>query len=236
MTNDWEQLETVLQKADWHELSKEMPNFFDDTYISGAAYLNWRIHPHQDIETQFFNLAEGYFEVAISLIKQCIENNESRRADIWIFPILFNIVHGIELYLKGFNSLYTKYMALNEESELIDSKIEGTHDILQLCETALSKIKQDEEKEFFNELKFVKKFIKHIYDNTEDMAFARYPINKKKDKQFYVSNQNVVINLNYLLCWVIKVKDILETICFALDCSTSELRESYEYSQDCVDI
>lgn len=235
MANDWEQIETVMQETDWQELLSELPNFFDDTYSSKSAYLNWRIYPHQDVETQFFNLGEGYFEVAVSLIEQCIENNKSRRADIWIFPILFNIVHGIELYLKGFNSLYAKYKKLNEESELVDSKIEGKHNILQLCNKALSMIEQDEEKEFFNELKFVKKFIEYIYDKTDDMAFARYPINRKKDKQFYVSNQNVIINLDSLLCWIIKIKDILEKICFALDCSVSELSEYYEYSQDYVD-
>lgn len=75
MTNDWEQVEIEIQEADWQELINELPNFFSDTPTAQSAYLNWRFYPNQDIETQFFNLGEGYFEVAIALIKQCIASN-----------------------------------------------------------------------------------------------------------------------------------------------------------------
>lgn len=74
-------------------------------------------------------------------LKECIKDSYSKKADIWIFPILFNIIHGIEIYLKGFSSLYTKYKNLTKLNEENKYKIEKNHDIKQLCQTVIAKIK-----------------------------------------------------------------------------------------------
>lgn len=40
--------------------------------------------------------------------------------------------------------------------------------------------------ELLDEILFVQRFIDILYQNTEDMTFARYPITAKKENQFYV--------------------------------------------------
>ena len=63
-------------------------------------------------------------------------------------------------------------------------------------------------------MNFILCFIKMIYDKTDDMAFCRYPLNKKnKQKQFYVSNDNITIELRYFYIWVVKVFDTLSNTC-----------------------
>gem|GEM_PF-6152347 len=73
------------------------PNPHDYTKTS---FLNWRFFK-QDSPKSFLTLGEGYIKSSIELIAHVIENNHDKRADIFIFPILHNFNHGIELYLKG---------------------------------------------------------------------------------------------------------------------------------------
>lgn len=59
------------------------------------AFLNWRMDSGDIIN--LFNLGDGYFQSALILCKNIIQNNERKKADIIIFPILMNFNHGIEL-------------------------------------------------------------------------------------------------------------------------------------------
>ncbi len=223
---NFEKITEGIENTEANILLKELPNYFKfQDNIQQTAYLNWRFDRHDKIESQFFNLAEGYFAVAIHLIAECLKDNYSRKADIWIFPILFNIVHGIEIYLKGFNSLYPIYIKLNNYGESGDSSIEGNHNIHQLCNVAISKVKNSSEKEFFADLKFVKKFIDILYANTDDMSFARYSMSKDNQQQFYVSSTNVTIDLPTLYIWATKVSQILENICSSVYYGVCELED-----------
>ncbi len=78
------------------------PIFSRNINIDKIAFLNWRISQNSDIRN-LLNLADGFLISAIELAKHCLENNEDKRADILIFPILTNANHGIELYLKSLN-------------------------------------------------------------------------------------------------------------------------------------
>lgn len=119
-----------LSDIDTKVLMNELPSYFGSFGdITSTVFLNWRFDIYEDVEGQFFIMAEGYFETSIELINNCIADNRSKKADIWIFPIMFNIVHGIEIYLKGFNSLYRIHTDLKNEDEPQESKIEGKHDI-----------------------------------------------------------------------------------------------------------
>lgn len=221
-----------VEKLNVDNLLKELPNYFKFQGNMGQrAYLNWRFDAHEKNETHFFNIAEGYFDVAINLIAQCLEDNSDKKADIWIFPIMFNFVHGIEIYLKAFNSLFPMYLRLNEHGEYGESKIEGNHDILQLCNTALAKIKNSKEKEFLRDFEFVKKFIEILYDNTNDMSFTRYSISKNKERHFYVSDKNITIDLPTFFKWTAKIYGILKNSCFCISCAVEEL-EGYKAEEE----
>ena len=90
--------------------------------------MNWRIP--KDVGTSFWILAEGYFETADILMEKCLEDNSDKKADIFIFPILFDIVHAVELSLKAINDHLS--IILHDKA-----KIDGGHNIKQLPDVTL---------------------------------------------------------------------------------------------------
>lgn len=193
----------LLEKIDYDkipELAKKMKSCFAyNININKNAYLNWRVSKGEDVGIQFWCLAEGYFESAISLIDICLKDNLDKKADIYIFPILFNIVQGTELSLKAIIDYL--YIILKEQHKLM-----GGHNIKQLSQEAMSRFiefkQQDGSKEIeecITALQLAQKFIENIYDKTDDMAFARYPIDSKKQEMFYTAtHENVVVDLEIL--------------------------------------
>lgn len=68
--------------------------------INKTAYMNWRTDKHDHIKN-IITVANGFMESSLISAKEVVNNNHSKRADIVIFPILFNANHAIELYLKA---------------------------------------------------------------------------------------------------------------------------------------
>ena len=239
-----EQFREMLNKEPINKLYRELPNYFDyNIDIEKNAYLNWRFSGFKDIESQFYELGKSYFETAIFLLERCLEDNSDKKSDAWIFPILFNTVHGIEVYLKGFNSQIQRLVSIEFRQEIKHFNIEGNHDIKQLCQISISKFseyvnkssnidkKSDDTKNKEKELKFVLKFIELLYEKTNDMSAMRYPIDKKnKERQFYndVFNfDNIVIDLQIYKVWIYKVFSILENITGFIDWAVGELEGIY---------
>ena len=109
------------------------PIFSRNIDFNKIAFLNWCIESGEDIRNML-NLAEGYLDSSIALAKHCLDDNDDKKADILIFPILTNANHCIELYLKAMT--WTLNKLLN-----IEKKIEGGHNIKQIFQTVRSKIK-----------------------------------------------------------------------------------------------
>ncbi|MCL2018885.1 MAG: hypothetical protein FWG70_03915 [Oscillospiraceae bacterium] len=222
-----------LDDVETKELMDSLPNYFGGFGdIDRSAYLNWRFYPFQDLGSQFSQMAEAYFEVAILLIDECLKDNWSKKADIWIFPIMFNAIHGVETYLKAFNSLYRIHEELRNTGELQKSEIEDGHNIQQLCKNSISLLKKSNNNEsnaLINEFKFVQKFIEILYQNTNDMTFTRYPTkNKKQNHQnhFYIgSSKNVVISLDVFRQWVLRVFRILENLTGHIEYQVDTLKD-----------
>lgn len=171
--------------------------------INKTAYMNWRTNFHEPIQNMNV-LANGYFESAILLAKECLNDNGDKKADILIFPMLFSVNHAIELYEKsicwslnillGYTSTYNK-----------------NHDIRGIWYTTKNKIKEygfgygREEKDFIemtidleaylNELSNI---IKEDDINTayHNIDFSRYPVNNCNEYHFYLRKyDNVVVDL-----------------------------------------
>ena len=182
------------------ELAKKMKSFFKQgRNIETTSYMNCKMPFSRDDGMRFWLFAESYFEAANVLIEKCLEDNSDKKADSFIFPILFDIVHGIELSLKAIND-YLCIILKNEPC------IEGGHKIKQLSDVALARLR-DLKKEYDSKevdesitaILLVKQFIERIYEKTDDMAFARYPINSKKEDMFYSSVlNNVMVDLEEL--------------------------------------
>lgn len=66
----------LFEKIDYDQipkLAKKMKSFFlYNRDIDKNAYLNWRVSAHDDVGSQFWQLAEGYFDTAILLIDECL--------------------------------------------------------------------------------------------------------------------------------------------------------------------
>lgn len=177
------------------------PIFSKNEYIDRMSFLNWRIQECGDFDN-LRNIADGYFLSATELIKNSLARNYDKRADILIFPILTNTNHAIELYLKAltwmFNSLLKK-----------DKRAEGSHNIKQIYETLIPKIKEFDTDlaGYFNILnKNLKSYISELYErigasSTKDkLDFSRYPFDKNYQNHFYVNSTPAIeIDLDNLL-------------------------------------
>ena len=73
--------------------------------VDKTAFLNWRTGFACTSRRQFVIIGEAFFSTAYNLTQQCILDNHDKKADSWIFPIMFNVVHGIEVYLKAINAV-----------------------------------------------------------------------------------------------------------------------------------
>ena len=209
---------TSIEFIDWdtdkiEEYSKKLESIFQNNEdMNKTAYMNWRLDAHQDSRRRFVIMGEAYFSTAHALIQMCLEDNTDKKADIWIFPIMFNIVHGIEVYLKAINAVLN--LVLNKPR----TNIEGGHDIKQLCNISKKLIIEYRDatvnsttKDMFTSIKVLERFITNIYEKTGDMTFARYPMAKDKTDHFYVQAlKNEVIDLEILEDQVVIVYKLLE--------------------------
>lgn len=180
---------------------------------SKTAFLNWRTSNHEDIGNLLV-LAEGFLSSSIELCRNCLINNNDKKADCLIFPILHNANHGIELYLKAMIWTLNKLLGNN-------LKIEGNHDIRQMFFTVQSRI------ESYKGIKWRQHFDKKskpLYDYIHElfgmisspgkgnnMDFSRYPITNKYKNHFYIDQlNNVMIDLENLEKCLIKIKETLD--------------------------
>lgn len=209
--------------------------FSSNEDIRKSAFLNWRTIRNDDINN-FIVLADGYISSAIQLIDLCLENNSDSKADKLIFPILNNVNHGIELYLK---SIIWTINELNKTGEKFD---DNCHELNQLFNETIEIIKKYEDLIFFEDFKeksiILSCYINEIYavltknPFKNSMTFSRYPISstnkntKQHYKQFYTEKkENIEIDLENL-------KEILEEIYLFLDERVSylyfnKLKEDY---------
>lgn len=196
-------------------MGKKLDTIFQyNVDIDKTSYLNWRAGFAHTSRRQFVIIGEAFFSTAYNLLQQCLIDNRDRKADSWIFPIMFNIVHGIEVYLKAINAALSVVLRKNRDIS------EGGHDLKALCGTARNLIieyktanKNITTSQIFEGIKVVEKFISNIYEKTDDMTFARYPLAKNKQGHFYIETfDNEVVDLELLreqLVYVFKMLDFI---------------------------
>ena len=180
--------ETDIDYNEIPQLAKKMPSIFEShSDINTNAYLNWRMDFCGTSRRRFIIVGQAYFDTAYYMLRQCLDNNFDKKADAWIFPILFHIVHGIEVYLKAINVSYN--VALGKDK----TQIEGAHNIKQLWSTARKLVMDfkvahpdNTADQLWDAIKVVGNFIENIYEKTDDMTFARYPMDKDKNGHFYI--------------------------------------------------
>ena len=200
---------------DVEQYAQKMDSIFQyNQNVEKTAYLNWRSNKYTNQRRQLVVMGDNFFSSAYNLLQQCINDNGDKKADSWIFPIMFNIVHGIEIYLKAINVILN--IVLNEQNQVI----QGGHDIKQLCQTSKSLIlkyknrnKNETTDQMWTAIKVIENFIENIYEKTNDMIFARYPMDKNKNGHFYIQTlDNSVIDMELLEKQMVIVYKMLEFI------------------------
>lgn len=200
---------------DVEQYAQKMDSIFQyNQNVEKTAYLNWRSNKYTNQRRQLVVMRDNFFSSAYNLLQQCINDNGDKKADSWIFPIMFNIVHGIEIYLKAINVILN--IVLNEQNQVI----QGGHDIKQLCQTSKSLIlkyknrnKNETTDQMWTAIKVIENFIENIYEKTNDMTFARYPMDKNKNGHFYIQTlDNSVIDMELLEKQMVIVYKMLEFI------------------------
>lgn len=170
--------------------------------INKTAYMNWRTNKH-DYINNMINVADGFMESSLILAKEIVNDNYGKRADVIIFPILFNANHAIELYLKAITWTLNVLLKNNK-------KIEGNHNINQMFNNMKSRVMEfetDKDRKaqfkkltqnlscYLDELK-TKINDKESKKGQDNMDFARYPFDNKYINHFYVDTyDNVTVDL-----------------------------------------
>lgn len=192
--------------------------FFNvNEFSDDQAFMNWRMDG--TLYEQFICMYEGYAEVSLSLLEDCMENNISNKKDIWIFPIFFNIIHSLELFLKA-----TNYLLINIENNFEkDTDITaGGHNIINISKNVYAKIKTSNEfGQFEKDFEVIIQFITLIADifkieevDKDTFVAPRYPITKEKIPYRYANSESQEIyfkvKMTNLYIWLLKVYQICE--------------------------
>lgn len=187
--------------------------------IDKNAYLNWRTDKHSHINNMI-TIAKGYMKSSIFLAEQILADNWDKKADVIIFPILFNANHAIELYLKAIT--WTLNILLDKPM-----KIEGQHNIKQIFNVVRSRVnefeKDRERKEQFKKLTInLREYLEELSQKTrselhgkndDNMDFSRYPFSQKYINHFYIEEyKNVVVDLENFLERITEIGRNLENI------------------------
>jgi len=169
------------------------PIFSKNPDFEKIAFLNWRID--EDNILNMMNMANGFLLSSIELSKHCLINNDDKRADILIFPILTNANHGIELYLKAILWTLNKLLGSNKD-------IEGNHNIKQIFYAIISRLEKYNGnislKDFNKSMKPLKSYIDELFQKinstpqNDRMDFSRYPFTRNDENHFYVDVIGVV--------------------------------------------
>lgn len=185
------------------------------------AYMSWRMHSENQ-SWKYKEMGEGFFVSSIILLENCLDENRDRKGDAVIFPILFNVEHAIELYIKaliylvGENGITTN-MRMNKHS--IKEYINELNLILSSCDTAMYDIA-------CHDFDYLNQFLDYFFDETYDFTYARYPFNTSNHAQFYVdSNDNYIVDMKILLDWI-------KSIFYILDKNFITLSIAYEQRGD----
>lgn len=184
----FEHSDSIIEKYFENQNYEADSIFRYNSSIKSTAYLNWRVNDFYSEWRQLITMGYAYLDASVNLLILILkEGNKYNQADSLIFPILFDAIHGIELYLKGLIS------GLQQATPVENPASPWGHDIRKLSEDIKKHLLMFSEKylnekmrkEFKRVSTLVGELIENIYTETDDMTFPRYPSRMKK-KTFHI--------------------------------------------------
>ena len=179
----------------------------------GNAYLNWRMCKEDDSEN-LYQMGCAYGYGAKLLLKDCLSNNFDYRADALIFPIMFGINQYIELSAK---SIIRKFEIIDDA----EIKQKPTHDISSLLSQLKDIIKSHrngDDDGLDKHLEPVQSYIDELYPLIKSekgkphIDYARYPMDTDGNSFFYVSYENVTVDLTNLNERFLLIMDAIDSL------------------------
>lgn len=208
LVNDNELLYSLLDDEKLNQIKKKLPSFYKYGKSQDCtAYMSWTFNFSCGVDEEFDIMSNAYYECTLELINKCISDNKDKKLDTWIFPILYNASHSIELKLK---SIYLYINNCLEQSNLNHkwtNLIENLKKYYKEQNKKNSQIQKKINNQFILVLEITEKFIKNFLSETDNISFPRYPIDCKNEDFFYnKSDENVVVDLillrnEYILCY-----------------------------------
>lgn len=172
--------------------------------IDKNAYINWRTNKHDPIHNML-TIADGFIKSSLMLAEQALKDNSDKKADILIFPILFNANHAIELYLKAIG--WTLNILMENGRGVEGKTSHNIQQILYVVKVRVDEYETDTErkKTFKSLIKNVESYIEELFSKIvtevdekkkDNMDFSRYPFAQKYVPHFYIDTfDNVVVDL-----------------------------------------
>lgn len=200
-------------------MNKVLINTYNED-IDKNAYLNWRLNYHDPLQNMIV-MADGYITSIKVNVEACLKNPYEKQADILIFPMLFSLNHGIELYLKA--TCWALNILLGYKGSYKEN-----HDIRNIWYTVKNKNKElrfdiTRPEDTFNDManriepyldelaSYLKTDILNDYFNNID--FSRYPMNNRKEYHFFANQfDNVTVDLEVLLSFAESINHDLKCL------------------------
>lgn len=191
--------------------------FSGNADINKNAYMNWRTS-WREASDSMVELAKGFIESALELSQSCVDDNRHKRADILIFPILFNANHGIEVYLKSICWTLNQLLQTNKDF----SKHHNLNNLLEDTQNLIERYTDQETARHF--LDQTKVYINDVYDKINipqsddtqrkpDLTFTRYVLDQKGRPHFYmVEKENVIVDLEHFTTIMQKIYEDLDSM------------------------
>ena len=161
-------------------------SIFNDKFYENPdinAYLNWRTDA--PIFASFYDVGVGYLSSSIITLQSIINNkNEGSEADSIIFPIMFNLWHGIELMLKSGILLIGEVKRVDNKFKSKGHKIDILYNLFieELNSFTLTQPQKD--------LKVLKDLIDEFNNQNVRFDAFRYPNDSNWNEQFYNTPDN----------------------------------------------
>ncbi|WML56555.1 hypothetical protein [Neobacillus sp. PS2-9] len=196
--------------------------------IEKNAYMNWRTQRYNPTHNMNV-IAKGFSDSALLLAKDILKDNRDKKADILIFPLLFNTNHSIEVYLKAI--CWQQNLLLNK-----NETFEPNHNLKGLFIKVIeleNELNSGDQITFRERLSSLEMYIDELYGKIErtiekkgnfktihDITFSRYSLTNDFEPQFYINTfDNVTVDLeNYLAVFkgIFDNLDALSTHYYAL--------------------
>ena len=168
-------------------------NIFSDKHVnddSKSADLSWQTETGH-YAFNLISLAKGYSFASLKLIEDLLISNKNSEADYAIFPIIFDMNHSIELYLKAMIIIVDTLGNTDGENDNYH------HNVIELYKALKKRIIQFEKcgnrRKFIERTSNLEKYLDELdilITNKRNMDFPRYPFSKENEEQFYIASKD----------------------------------------------